>query len=197
MAGFAWASYAMCSCPRCGKRINGVFPISCPECGLSTENIATMGTTDFQRRKLDEHTDLLYGREIGFYGKKFNASFDYNGYTNLQNLVRYAITYGVRLSIPNRGAYSSAILAYCPAILGTGTAMGKDKQVPCTGVCIVSPQSDQWGHTFPVIDDWVNRNYGMLASTCTICGASTHIGVPICERCYSQSTGGWEEMMNL
>lgn len=192
-----WSSYAACNCPRCCISIEGIFPTSCPSCGLSTDSLANMGTTSFQKRKMNEHTDLLYGREIGFYGKEYNASYDYYGYANLQNLVRYAITYGARISIPNRNTYSNAILAYCPAILGTGTAMGQAEQVPCSGVCIVSPQSTDWGHSFPVIDDWVRSRYGMLSSNCVVCGASTPIGVPICERCYTASTNSWKEMIGL
>lgn len=197
MTNFDWSAYASCACPRCGGHVDGFFPSVCPFCGLSTNTLANMGTTSFQMRKTREHTDLLYGTDISFYGKKYNASFNFYGNANLQDIVRYTITYGAQIPIQSRNTSVKAILAYCPEVLGIGTTIGQDTQVPCSGVCLVSPQSTDWGHAIPVIDDWVKTRYGSFSSRCIICGLSTSVGVPLCEGCYLSHTSSWREMIGL
>jgi len=81
-------------CPRCNQTIKGVFPNSCPYCGFTIDALAGRGTSSFQQKKWKEHTELLYGGTVSLFGKEYNASFDYKGIANLDDMVRFAITFG-------------------------------------------------------------------------------------------------------
>src|SRR4051794_30335622 len=90
-------------CPACKKLVDGVFPSTCPHCGFSIDALANRGTSDFQKNKTGKHTDLLYGRNIHLDKKEeFNASFDFNGAAKLDELVRFAITYGDWTTVKSR-----------------------------------------------------------------------------------------------
>ena len=141
------------TCPSCKEIIAGPFRLECPHCLFNIRGLVGQGTSDFQRRKWDQHTDILQGRDVHLYDKDFNASFDYNGHVLMTDLVRFTISYGDRAELPSpRGNhYNPVILAYIPEIIGSGTAIHYTGTVPCSGVCLISPQSVDYSHSFPVI----------------------------------------------
>src|SRR5688572_16875801 len=78
-------------CPNCGGTIRGVFGTSCPYCPFTIDPLAGRGTTDYQKAKWNEHTDILQGRGIQLHGRgSYNASFDYNGFAKYE-LAVYAL----------------------------------------------------------------------------------------------------------
>src|SRR4051812_47932579 len=160
-------------CPSCGGTIHGAFGTSCPHCPLTVGPLAGRGTTDYQVRKWNEHTDILQGRDIQLYGRgSYNASFDYNGYAKIDDAVRYAITYGDRAYIqqPGRPHKTLYIAAYLHEQIGAGTAIHFPGTVPCTGIVLVSANSGGWGHSHPFIEEWANRTFAGQISHCRTCG---------------------------
>lgn len=188
-----------CSCPRCNMTINGVFPHSCPSCGFSVSTLAGQGTSSFQQKNWKEHTDLLYGGTVGLYGKKYNASFNYKGVANLEDMVRFTITYGDTATIKDsRGIHDTqVILAYFPEVLGSGSAIYYHQMVPCSGLMVMSPSSLDHSHVFPVIDDWVQGTFPGRQSSCRLCGRPTDFGQPICADCYASGNNQWTELLKL
>lgn len=186
------------SCPRCGHQVKGAFPSQCPACDFNVSVVAGKGTTDFQRRKWNEHSDLLQGRDLQLYGKEYNASFDYRGSAALTDLARFALTYGDRVEIPtnNRPNSASYIVTYVPEIIGSGTVAFQPGTVPCSGIALVSPHSLKWGHPMPTIDDWVQKKFAGRASSCRLCGVPTAFAQPICANCYAQY-GDWRSLLGI
>ncbi len=185
-------------CPKCGNEVEGPFPNQCPYCTFNLSALTGKGTTSFQQIKWDKHSDLLQGRNIQLYdGGTYNASFDYNGYTQLEDIVRFTITYGDRVAIPSpRGGHQNpVILSYIPEQLGAGTAIHFPGTVPCSGICLVSPQSDVYAHSFPVIDEWVQVTFSNDSSYCRICNSPTAFGQPICEKCYVERGSDWKNFL--
>jgi hypothetical protein len=75
-------------CPKCGHQVFGAFPSQCPNCPFNIAALAGKGTTAFQISKIIKHTDLLQGRNIRLSkNDTYNASFDYNGYAQLDDIV--------------------------------------------------------------------------------------------------------------
>jgi hypothetical protein len=149
------------SCPKCARTVEGVFPAACPHCDFNISPLVGRGTTDFQRIKWQQHSDILQGREVQLYGKEFNASFDFRGYAVLDEIVRFTLTYGDRAELPaGRGRYRSpVIVSYIPEPIGAGTALYSVGGITCSGICLVSPQSADWAHSFPVIGPWVDQTF--------------------------------------
>lgn len=186
------------ACPKCGNSISGVFPNQCPYCDFNLDALAGKGTTSFQVLKWQKHSDLLQGQNIQLGpGEVYNASFNYNGYAKLDDIVRFTITYGDRVTLPAaHGKYQNpVIISYIPEQLGAGTAIHFPGTVPCSGICLVSPQSDIYAHSYPVIDQWVQETFPGASSDCRICGASTAFGQPICEKCYAERDSSWENFL--
>ena len=186
------------SCPKCGYSFIGPFPSRCPNCPFDISALAGRGTTSFQMRKWNKHTDLLQGRDIQIQpGEIYNASFDYNGQANLDDLVRFTITFGDRTSLPSsRGNYLNPIIvAYTPEQIGAGTAIHFPGTVPCSGICLISPQSENYAHSFPVIDDWVQKTFAGTTSHCRVCNAITFFGQSICANCYGKYDRGWKTFL--
>jgi hypothetical protein len=186
------------SCPKCGHQVAGTFPSKCPNCTFDISALAGRGTTSFQVFKWNKHADLLQGRDIQLQsGEIYNASFDYNGQANLDDLVRFTITYGDRTTLPSaRGSYQNPIiLAYIPERIGAGTAIHFPGTVPCSGICLISPQSENYSHSFPVIDEWVQTTFAGTTSNCRICSSATSFGQPICAACYIKHGGGWRSFL--
>ncbi len=183
-------------CPKCQQPVSGVFPSACPDCGFTIDAIAGRGTTDFQIKKAGQHSDLLYGRSIGLYGKVLNASFDFYGQANIDALVRFAITYGDRATLPSsRGGHQNPIIvSYIPEIIGSGITMYSQDTIPCSGICIISAHSLEWGHSFPILDQWMKVNFQGAKSNCKLCGAPTSFAEPVCNNCY-QSNGNWINLL--
>ena len=183
-------------CPRCSFVITGPFPIQCPNCGFNVSELAGMGTSSFQVRKWNEHTDIIQDRNIDLYGKQYNASFDYNGTAMLQDLVRFTISYGDRISLPSsRGYTEQYIIAYIPEPIGAGTAIHFPRAVPCSGICLISPSSPRYAHPIPVIDEWATRKFARFSSTCRFCGAPASVGQIVCPNCYIPYAGDWRTLL--
>jgi len=186
------------SCPRCSVELAGPFPVTCPNCGFSIDGLTGKGTTDFQIKKWKKHTDLLQGRAIQLSsGVTYNASFDYNGVAKLDDIVRFAIAYGDRAVIPSpRGKYNNPIIiAYIPEQIGTGTAIHFPGTVPCSGICLISPHSHTYAHSFPVIDEWVDSEFKGYTTNCRICNKQTSFAQPVCLDCYSDFNSDWRNLI--
>lgn len=183
-------------CPHCTATFAGPLPVECPSCGFNVGILAGQGTTDFQRRKWEEHTGILQGRDIELHNKEFNASFDFKGYARIDDLVRFTLTYGDRDELRSRGGYSSpAWMAYVPEPIGSGTCLYYRGTVSCSGLCIVSAHSTEYGHAFPMMDQWVADKYGDQPSRCRICGRPTLMAQPVCEDCYVEIEGDWTRLI--
>lgn len=186
-------------CPHCASVIPGPFPVECPHCDFHVRMLADMGTTRFQRKKWREHSDILQGVDIQLYGKTWNASFDHRGYANLQEIVRFALTYGDGgyVTSAHGDRRTPVIGVYIPEIIGSGTGLYQTGSLSCSGVCIISPGSTEWAHTYPVLDPWVQQHFGEALSVCRFCGAETAWGQPICGRCYDRYGAPWTEFLPL
>src|SRR5262249_45219284 len=132
-------------------------------------------------------------RQLGLYGKTHNASFDYNGLANLEDVLRFTVTFGDRATLlSSRGNHQNrVIITYIPEPIGSGTSICNPGSVPCSGVCLISPQSPTWSHTFPVMDDWVRQEFAGQTSACRFCGRQTGFAQPICALCYAANNGDW------
>ena len=185
------------ACPMCGGTVNGVFPVQCPYCPFNRTILATGGVTHWQRTKWSEHTDIIVGRNVQLYGKPYNASFDYNGATKLEDVLRFGITFGDRIILPSsRGPHTNpGIIAYIPETIGSGTSIYSPDLVPCSDLFLMSPHNLQWSHAFPVLDDWIRQYYGGRTSTCRVCGAQTGFAQPVCAQCYSANNGDWQSFL--
>lgn len=179
-------------CPKCKGAIQGPFPPTGHNCGFNILGLAGIGTSSFQQKKWNQHTGILYGRNVSLYGKEFNASFDYNGYAQLKDLVQFTIMYGDRAQLPStHGNHTNdVILSYVPEVIGSGTSIHSPGNVPCSGLCLISPGSSQYAHSFPVLDEWVQQQLNGHSSSCRICGGATSFAQPICAQCYRQH-GDW------
>ena len=186
------------NCPRCKATINGVFPHKCPQCGFDVSSLAGHGTSSFQQIKWKEHTDLLYGDSVSLYGKTYNASFNYKGVADLEDMVRFTITYGDSATIKDaRGIHDTPIiLSYFPEVMGSGSAIHYHQMVGCSGLMVMSPSSFNYAHAFPVIDDWVQATFHDWKSKCKLCGRDTDFGQPICADCYASGHNKWTDLLN-
>lgn len=185
------------TCPRCKGLIKGVFPHECPYCDFTVSDLVGQGISPFQQKKWKEHTELLYRGSVGLYGKKYNASFNYRGVADLEDMVRFTITFGdTGIIKDSRGIHDNeVILSYFPEVLGTGTAICYHQGVPCSGVMVISPASFDYAHACPVIDDWVREKFPNQQSQCRLCGKRTDFGQPICADCYSKGNDNWKEFL--
>ena len=158
------------TCPSCDAIVTAPFSCNCESCGFSIDALAGRNTSQFQKNKWNEHTSLVSGVDIELDGKPFNASFDYNGVANIDDLVKYAVNYGSRATIQsNRGNHpTEVIVAYVPEIIGSGLGIFSANYLPCSGVCLMSPQSTQYGHSFPVLDQWVGSTFTSQMASCKL-----------------------------
>lgn len=181
------------SCPMCNFVVPGAFPAQCPSCSFSLSLLAVGGTTPFQRKKWKEHTDIVCGRQLQLRGKAYNASFDYSGVAKLEDVLRFTVTFGDRVEVPalRSNDHNPAIITYIPEPIGSGTSICNPGALPCSGVCLLSPHSNKWAHSFPVMDDWVQRKFPGRMSRCRICENQTGFAQPICPQCYVQHNGNW------
>lgn len=188
--------YSNSICPKCYFLIGGPFPPQCPNCDFDLTGLAGRGTSTFQAKKWQKHSDIYFGRGIQLQpGEIYNASFDYNGVANLDDIVRFTITFGEKMFLPNLGnrIQTSGIISYIPEIIGSGTAIHFPGMVPCSGICLVSPASKDYSHSFPIIDEWVQRYFSGVTSVCKRCGTSTDFGQPICSKCYQETGFDWRQ----
>jgi len=175
-------------CPKCKNLVDIPFGYYCPNCDFNIDALTGKTTSSFQAIKWNEHTDILQGRDIELYGKEFNASFDYNGFTKLEDLIRFTITYGDRGKIQSQRGNNEndIIVGFIPEIIGSGTAIYVNSEVPCSGVVIISPQSEMYAHSFPAIDQWINNKFLGHIGCCKLCGKEMPFGHTICNECYEK-----------
>ena len=185
------------TCPSCKKEVNGIFPVECTNCGFSVLSLAGSPSSAFQTRKWNEHADIVQGRNIGLYGKPYNASFDHNGTAVLEDLVRFTITFGDKATLTSRGGrVNEVIVSYIPEPIGAGTALYTAGTVTCSGIAIISPSSIYYGHSFPIMNEWVTNEFGTISSSCKICGTPTSFAQPICGNCYLTDVKNWQDLFS-
>ena len=183
------------TCPACSGMVAIPFPSACPLCFSTFDGIMGKGTSSFQIKNNQEHRDLLYGRDIALYkGKTYNASFDFFGEAMLTNLVRLGLSFGHRATIPSvhGGHLTPVIVSYTPQIIGSGTSQYTSAgPLGCSGLLLMSPGSLIHSHSFPVLDDYVNRTFAGIPAFCTLCGKATGFGHGLCADCYAARDNNW------
>jgi hypothetical protein len=183
----------VCFC--CGYTDTKAIRYPCPSCGIDISHLDGTIKSTFQARKWNQHLDLVSGNSINLYGKDWNCSFDVSGFPKIADIVKFTLNYGQRLLLPsNRGTYVNDVyLTFIPEIIGSGVSTHYatlDSQ-PCSGCCIISPQSVNYGHPFPILYDWVTQEWPTAKASCCVCGQSTHVGLTICWECYQKRGGDW------
>lgn len=180
-------------CPKCKNERHAPFKGHCAVCDFNIDHLSGKRLSDFQTSKYLKHTQLLHGSTITLTDSDYNASFDHNGDAKLEQLIQFTISYGKWAEIPSRsGQYTNpVIVSYVPEIIGAGTSIYEKDTLLCSGICIMSPQSYQFGHPFPVLDEWVNKNFNTFASTCSFCRKPTQFGQPFCHKCYQDRGSNW------
>lgn len=189
-----------CLCPKCGSANPIPFQGVCGNnCGFNLNHLAGKTLSAHQVKKKLKHNELIYGDTISLYGGEFNASFIHSEESHLDGLVRYAISFGDRATVPSpRGKHQNpVIVAFTPQTVGSGTStVIYPKQVPCSGVCIISPASKEWGHPFPVMDEWVRSALPDLGKKCPGgCGSDLGFGIPFCGACFAARGGNWQALI--
>lgn len=183
-------------CPQCRAALSGPFN-GCGSCGYSFGHLVTP-TSPAAQRKMADHTQLLTRGTISLGGRpECNASFDYYGVTNLTDLVRFTITYGHRASVssgPGR-LPSDVIAAFIPEIIGSGVSRYTTDYQPCSGLCLISPASMNWGHPFPMLDQWVATKFAGQTGICFRCRTTTPFAQPICAKCYGEIAHDWRKSL--
>ncbi len=184
-------------CPCCNASVPVPFPIQCPHCAFTIDGLTGLGTSSFQTRKDREHRDLLIGRNVTLYGKQFNASFDYYGNAELPDIVRFAISYGDRTTVMSaHGNHPTpVIVSYIPAVMGSGTSIYSPGNLPCSGICLMSPASVNYSHSFLVLDDYVRNTFSGLSGVCRDCGVATGFAQPFCSECYNRQSFNWKKWL--
>jgi hypothetical protein len=183
-------------CPKCARPVIGVFPVSCPHgCGFSISGLAGRGTSQFQTTNWNKHSDILQGRSVPLHGGTFNASLNFRGHAALDDLVRFAITFGDPVAVAHRGHTNPAIICYVPEVIGSGTSLYSPGTVACSGLMLMSPASIDYAHSYPVLDEWMKQSpFHGAPSNCKQCGRATVVGQPLCSTCHSQGFD-WVNML--
>lgn len=188
-----------CFCIKCLAKLYVPFPEVCPYCGFSLEHLSDKKLSGFQKLKKDKHSDLLFGRKIQLYGSPYNASFDSYGDANLEDLIRFTISYGHRTKLPSKGGRheNEIVVAFIPEIIGSGVSIYDVTYAPvtCSGVAIISPTSEIYGHGFPVLDDWVHDRFKTEKGQCVSCGVQTAFGHSFCHKCYEARGQDWRKFL--
>lgn len=184
-------------CPNCANHVPLPFPPTCPHCSFTIDGLTGKGTSSFQKKKDSQHRDLLYGRNVDLYKKQFNASFDFYGEAELPDLVRFSISYGDRTIVPStHGSHpTELIVSYIPSVIGSGASIYGPGLLPCSGICLMSPASTGYAHSFPFLDDYVRSKFSGLSSTCRSCGDPTGFAQPFCTKCYQTKSLDWKSWL--
>jgi hypothetical protein len=182
------------TCPRCKRQFPGPFGYTCPDpaCGFNLDDLTGQSTKQWIVRKDQKHRELLTSGTVTLFGD-YNASFDYNGDAKLTDLVRFTLTFGDWAKVPaGRGRFTNdVIISFVPEVIGSGTSIFQPGLVPCSGVCLMSPGSLNWGHSYPALDSYVQNIFGHLPSRCKLCGAATGFAMPVCDACYRKNSFDW------
>ena len=186
-------------CPKCAVSLKGAFNPPCPSCGFTLDHLTGKRLSGFQTQKWHKHRELLSGANISLHGGDWNASFTHNGDAALEELVRFTITFGDAEFVTSaRGNHQNPVLlAYVPEVIGSGSAITAPGMVPCSGVCIISPHSLDYGHPYPAMDDWIHATFPTRQqSLCKICGQQTAFAEVICGDCYANHAGSdWRNLL--
>ncbi len=188
-----------CFCVKCHTKLNAPFPGECPHCGFNLDHLSGKKLSRFQKEKREKHTDLLSGREIQLYGSTYNASFDNYGDANLEDLVRFTISYGHHAKLPSKGGRPDGelIVSFIPDIIGSGVSIYDTSYAPvaCSGVGILSPVSETHAHAIPVLDAWIQDRFKVEKGVCVLCGTPTAFGHPLCGKCYEANGKDWRRFL--
>jgi len=186
-------------CPACQGLVPTPFPYACPHCSATFDGLTGRGTSTFQPRNNREHRDLLYGQNVQLYrGREYNCSFDHYGEANLPDLVRCTLSYGHRTTVlSTRGNVPTPVIAaYIPEIIGSGVSRySVSGPMPASGIMLMSPASLSYAHSYPVLDDFVQRKFGSMPGVCSLCNKATGFGHGICADCYATRPGGWLDFL--
>jgi hypothetical protein len=192
----SWSLNLRSTCPVCGHLYDGPVSLKCPGCGLDLRSFAWQGTNALQRKSWLQHSDLLRGRDIQFYGKEFSASFDYSGLASLPEMLRFVASFGCDAQMQGRGGHLNTIrVAYFTGSIGLGTHSSYMTPEPCAGIGIISPSSSTHGHVSPILKDWVVGRFSNLSSQCIKCGKLTEFGVVLCGECVSSTGFYWRDLL--
>lgn len=174
--------------------------IRCPNplCGCDYGYIANPISAEAIEKK-DKHEELVTFGTLSFGDGpgKFNASFDFNGVASKDKLVRFALAFGHRTRIssgPGR-IPSDVVLAYVPEIIGSGVSKFWSGNLACSGICVISPASEQWAHPFPAMDSWVRSKNPGRAWKCTTCPNPVPFGHAFCSDCYARHGSDWRTFL--
>ena len=184
------------SCPRCLNSLAAPFLLDCPSCGFTLAHLIGSPPPETQSKQA-KHTELLTIGSISLHGGEFNASFDYYGLLSLPDLVRYTVSYGHHSTVPSpRGGHTNpVIVAYVPEIIGSGISCYSSDYYPCSGLCIVSPGNQRWGHPYPILDQWTQHQFSGVFGTCFSCAAPTPFGHTLCSSCYGREGSDWRRFL--
>lgn len=188
-----------CLCVRCNGKLEAPIPETCVYCGFTLDHLSGKKLSDFQKQKREKHTDLLFERDIQLYGSNYNASFDNYDDANFKDLIRFILSYGHHAKLPSGGARKAnrIVVAFIPKIVGYGVSSYDTcyDPVPCSGVGIISPASQNYGHGFPVLDDWIQKAFKTERGYCDSCGVPTAFGHPFCHKCYEICRRDWRNFL--
>ena len=181
------------NCVSCGGLMNTML-IKCPACMFDYGHLLNPTSPEGVEKK-EKHTELvIHGTvSLGNGPGKFNASFDYNGVSSLDKLVRFTAAFGHRTQIssgPGRIS-SDVIFSYLPEVIGSGVSEYWAGNQACSGICIISPASPVWGHLFPAMDSWVRSKDPGTPWKCTVCRNSVSFGQVFCATCYTKFGSDW------
>ena len=182
------------NCVSCGHSMNTQL-IRSPGCHCDYGHLINPTAPEAITKK-EKHEELVLQGTLSFGDGpgKFNASFDFNGVSSLDKLVRFTAAFGHRTQIssgPGRTP-SDVILSYVPEVIGSGVSKYWTGTQPCSGICIISPASPTWGHLFPAMDSWVKSkaNPGSVW-TCATCTNPVAFGQAFCADCYANHGADW------
>ncbi len=189
------------TCPSCKNSFPAPFKGKCPNlsCGFNHNHLTGLKfNTREQTKSWGQHTSLVSGAPIGLYGKPINCSFDHNGIVQIDDLVRYTISYGTDANVSSLhgGKVTEVRLIYVQDVIGSGMTIYNPGNIfPCSGLCIMSVNSVNYGHIFPASDPWVQHNFGGNPGSCRECGATTSFAVPFCSACFKNHNNDWKSLL--
>ncbi|HUG69515.1 MAG TPA: hypothetical protein VMM76_17320 [Pirellulaceae bacterium] len=132
-----------------------------------------------------------------------NCSFDHIGIAKLTDIVEFTMNYGHESSVMSlHGGHPTPVrIAYIPEVFGRGAKKSEPytavSGIACSGCCVMSPGSIDYGHPFPVLTEWVSYKFGSEIGHCRLCGALTSFAMAVCGDCYAHHGNDWQSMLDL
>ena len=185
------------TCFKCKHNSTSPINYPCSNCGMDISHLDGTNLSEWNRKKLPEHTSLLSGSCVPLNGKDWNCSFDIEGYSKITEIVEFTLNYGQWFNYEFRNHINQVCLTFIPEIIGAGvsTHYATLDAHPVSGCCIISPKSVSFGHPFPVLKDWVATQFGGQSSICKICGNTTDLGITVCWSCYANYNNDWTKLL--